>query len=171
MVTLYEMLKYDEGEKLTMYTDTRGLYTIGVGHLITKKKDKKEAIEALEEQIGHKVKLDKNGDPEIEKSVSESLFQKDISETISSIEKNSTLSDIYKNLDSNRKMALENMVFQLGANGVSNFKKSLNLIKEKKWSDAATELKNSTWHSQTPNRSDRVVSVFETGTLDSYQKK
>lgn len=33
---LNAMLRYDEGEKLTMYKDTEGYFTIGVGHLITK---------------------------------------------------------------------------------------------------------------------------------------
>ncbi|KAN0003048.1 hypothetical protein ACTFIZ_009192 [Dictyostelium cf. discoideum] len=169
--TLKDMLKYDEGEKLEMYKDSHGYYTIGIGHLITKKDDKNEAIKILEGEIGHKVKLNSNKVPEITSSESESLFENDKSVAIKSIENNSTLSTIYNNLDSNRKMALTNMVFQMGASNVSNFKKSLKLIEEKKWTEAAKELKDSAWNRQTPNRSDRVVSVFETGTLDSYNKK
>ncbi|KAM9967107.1 hypothetical protein ACTFIR_007344 [Dictyostelium discoideum] len=167
--SLKDMLKYDEGEKLEMYQDTHGYYTIGIGHLITKNKDKNEAIKILEGELGKKVELNSNKKPEISSSESESLFEKDKSVAIKSIENSSTLSTIYDNLDSNRKMALVNMVFQMGARNVSNFKKSLKLIEEKKWAEAAIELKNSTWNGQTPHRSNRVISVFETGTLDKYK--
>ncbi|EAL70038.1 glycoside hydrolase family 24 protein [Dictyostelium discoideum AX4] len=167
--SLKDMLKYDEGEKLEMYKDTEGNYTIGIGHLITKNKDKNEAIKILEGEIGHTVKLNSKKEPEISSSESESLFEKDKSVAINSIENSSTLSTIYNNLDSNRKMALANMVFQMGASNVSKFKKSLKLIEEKKWAEAAIELKNSTWNTQTPKRSNRVISVFETGTLKEYK--
>ncbi|KAN0037704.1 hypothetical protein ACTFIV_003058 [Dictyostelium citrinum] len=166
--TLKEMLKYDEGEELEMYKDTQGYYSIGIGHLITKKDDKDEAIKILEGEIGHKVELNSNNEPEITSCESQSLFEKDASAAIQSIENNSTLSSIYDDLDSIRQMALTNMVFQLGENGVSKFKKSLKLIEEKKWEDASVELKNSSWNKQTPNRSNRVISVFKTGTLDAY---
>ncbi|KAN0018433.1 hypothetical protein ACTFIU_011049 [Dictyostelium citrinum] len=169
--TLKEMLKYDEGEKLEMYKDTQGYYSIGIGHLITKEGDKDEAIKILEGEIGHKVKLNSKNEPEISSCESQSLFEKDTSVAIQSIENNSTLSSIYDDLDSIRQMALANMVFQLGANGVSKFKKSLKLIEEKKWQEASVELKNSTWNNQTPKRSNRVISVFETGTLDAYNPR
>ena len=37
---LSEMLKFDEGSKLTVYWDTEGYPTIGIGHLILKLKTK-----------------------------------------------------------------------------------------------------------------------------------
>ncbi|KAM9961134.1 hypothetical protein ACTFIW_010471 [Dictyostelium discoideum] len=167
--SIKDMLKYDEGEKLEMYKDTEGYYTIGIGHLITRIKERNVAIKSLEEQLGHKVKMDSKNEPIITSSDSEALFEKDLSVATKSIESNPTLSTIYKNLDNIRKMAIINMVFQMGVNNVLTFKMSLKLIEEKKWAEAAKELKNSTWNHQTPNRSNRVISVIETGTLNAYK--
>ncbi|KAN0003047.1 hypothetical protein ACTFIZ_009191 [Dictyostelium cf. discoideum] len=167
--SIKDMLKYDEGEKFEMYKDTEGYYTIGIGHLITRIKERNVAIKCLEEQIGHKVKMDPKNEPIITSSESDALFEKDLSVACKSIESNSTLSIIYKNLDNIRKMALINMVFQMGVNNVLKFKMSLKLIEEKKWVEAAKEMKNSTWNHQTPDRSNRVISVIETGTLNEYK--
>ena len=41
---LNAMLRYDEGEKFTMYKDTEGYFTIGVGHLITKNTSRDYAL-------------------------------------------------------------------------------------------------------------------------------
>ncbi|KAN0044934.1 hypothetical protein ACTA71_006460 [Dictyostelium dimigraforme] len=166
--SLEDMLKYDEGERLIMYQDTQNYYTIGIGHKITDSKNKEDAIKALEDQIGGKIKRDSEKIT-ISNIESGRLFEMDKSEAINSIQNNSTLSAIYNNLDSNRQMALINMVFQMGAGGVLKFTKSLKLIEEKKWDEAAAELKNSIWNSQTTNRSNRVISVFKTGTLDAYK--
>lgn len=47
------MLRYDEGEKLTMYKDTEGYFTIGVGHLITKNPSRDYALKELDKAVGH----------------------------------------------------------------------------------------------------------------------
>lgn len=50
---LNAMLRYDEGEKLTMYKDTEGYFTIGVGHLITKNPSRDYALKELDKAVGH----------------------------------------------------------------------------------------------------------------------
>ncbi|KAN0018434.1 hypothetical protein ACTFIU_011050 [Dictyostelium citrinum] len=167
--SLKDMIKYDEGEKLDMYKDTQGYYSIGIGHLITRIKERNVAIKVLEDQLGHKVKMNSKNEPQITSSESESLFEKDLTVATKSIESNSTLSTIYSKLDPIRQMALMNMVFQMGVHNVLTLKMSLKLIEEKKWVEAAKELKNSDWNRQTPDRSNRVISVIETGNLSSYK--
>jgi len=155
-MTLFQMLKYDEGCKLTLYKDTEGYFTIGIGHLVTKNPNKEVAIMIL-------------GGETISQFTAEAMFNADIKKSISAINNNSDLNRVYTSLDDTRKMALVNMVFQMGAAGVAGFKNSLRLLEQKQWKQAAINLAQSKWYRQTPNRAKRVISVFETGTLNAYQ--
>ena len=50
-MTLYEMLRFDEGEKLQVYKDTEGYWTVGIGHLLTKNPTKEQAIACLDKEL------------------------------------------------------------------------------------------------------------------------
>ncbi|HFK4065593.1 TPA: glycoside hydrolase family protein [Kluyvera ascorbata] len=163
-ITIYEMLKFDEGIKQTLYKDTLGFYTIGIGHLVTKSANRIEALAILDKKFGRVT----NGT--LTTSEVETLFNEDVQGVINQIKQNSNVNAVYKSLDDIRKMALINMCFQLGVNGVASFSNSLQYLNSKQWEKAATNLKLSKWNSQTPNRSNRVIEVFRTGTLDTYRK-
>lgn len=154
-MNLFQMLKIDEGCKLTLYKDTMGYWTVGIGHLVTKNPSKDFAISIL-------------GGETISQFTAELMFNADVNKAISAIQK-SDLNRVYNSLDDTRKMALVNMVFQMGAAGVAGFKNSLRLLEQKQWKQAAINLAQSKWYRQTPNRAKRVISVFETGTLNAYQ--
>ncbi|MDP1183400.1 glycoside hydrolase family protein, partial [Klebsiella pneumoniae] len=79
----------------------------------------------------------------ITKAESQSIFAQDIAKSEKGIKGNATLAPIYNGLDETRKMALINMVFQMGVLGVAGFPNSLKLIAAKDWNGAATNLAQS----------------------------
>ncbi|WFX59755.1 glycoside hydrolase family protein [Enterobacter roggenkampii] len=162
MKTLTEMIKYDERVKYSLYKDSLGYYTIGVGHLVTKSTNKDTALDILDKKFGRLTK------GVITSDEAEDLLLEDIQSTIIGIQNNPTLSKLYNLLDSVRKFALINMCFQLGVSGVVVFKKSLAALLIKDWDEAEKQLKDSLWYRQTTNRAKRVISVFKTGTLNAY---
>ncbi|WP_375752616.1 glycoside hydrolase family protein [Enterobacter roggenkampii] len=162
MKTLTEMIKYDEGVKYSLYKDSLGFYTIGVGHLVTKSTNKNTALDILDKKFGRVTK------GVITSDEAEDLLLEDIQSTIIGIQNNPTLSKLYNSLDSIRKFALINMCFQLGVDGVAGFKKSVAALLKKDWDEAEKQLKDSLWYLQTTNRAKRVISVFKTGTLNAY---
>ncbi len=58
----------------------------------------------------------------------------------------------YDMLDDTRQEVLINMAFQLGLNGLSKFKKTLEFIEKGMYKSASEEMLNSNWAKQTPNR-------------------
>ncbi|MFP8558266.1 glycoside hydrolase family protein [Klebsiella michiganensis] len=160
-MTLYEMLRFDEGEKLQVYKDTEGYWTIGIGHLLTKNPSKELAISSLDKE------LNRVTSGVISKSESERLFSLDTSRALQDISR-SELSSIYIQMSGPRRAALVNMVFQLGLNGVLNFKKMISYLKAQNYPAAADEALDSRWARQTPNRAKRVTDVIRTGTFNSY---
>ncbi|HHT3893176.1 TPA: glycoside hydrolase family protein [Enterobacter roggenkampii] len=162
MKTLTEMLIYDEGIRYSLYKDTLGYYTIGVGHLVTKSTNKDTALDILDEKFGRVTK------GVITSDEAEALLLEDIQSTIIGIQNNPTLSKLYNSLDSVRKYALINMCFQLGIYGVVAFRKAVAALLTKDWDEAEKQLKDSLWYRQTTNRAKRVISVFKTGTLNAY---
>lgn len=159
---VFGMLQIDEGLKLSIYKDTEGYWTVGIGHLLTKKPSSDVAKSVLDSQIGRTT----NGT--ITEAEARKLFQTDVDKAIHQIQLNSTLAPIYAAYDTTRKQALINMVFQMGVNGVAAFKNSLTLVKNGSYSQALTNLRKSKWYSQTPKRAERVIQVLTTGTFDAY---
>ena len=51
------------------------------------------------------------------------------------------------------------MVYQLGFTGFCKFKKAISNMKDKNWKDAATEMLDSRWAKQTPNRANRLADI------------
>ena len=52
------------------------------------------------------------------------------------------------------------MCYQLGVSGVSKFKKTLAYLENKEYRMAASEMLDSKWHRQTPNRSQRLSDII-----------
>lgn len=86
-MTLYEMLRFDEGEKLQVYKDTEGYWTVGIGHLLTKNPTKEQAIACLDKE------LNRVTSGVISKPESEQLFNQDTSRALQDISR-SELSSI-----------------------------------------------------------------------------
>lgn len=164
-MNIFEMLRIDEGYDSKIYKDTRGFYTIGIGHLLTKDPSLAVAKAALDKLVGRAC----NG--VITRAEAESIFQKDVQKVEAGILRNAVLKSVYDSLagDIPRQSALMNMVFQMGVAGVAGFTNSMALIKSKQWDKAAVNLAKSNWYKQTPNRAKRVIATFKTGTWSAYE--
>ena len=63
-----------------------------------------------------------------------------------------------------RKRALANMCFQLGADGLSKFKRMIAAIFDENWEQAAIEALDSKWAKQdTPRRAQKVATMLRLG--------
>lgn len=161
-MTLNEMLRYDEGEKLTVYKDTEGYFTVGVGHLLTKSPSKEQAIKELDLLVGHA------SYGYITKKESEQILTSDINNTLRMINR-TDLHPVYIRIDTVRRSALVNMCFQLGTTGVLKFKKFLAYLSVGDYQKAADEALDSRWARQTPNRAKRVADVIRYGDFRGYR--
>ena len=66
-------------------------------------------------------------------------------------------------LNDNRQLAIANMAFNIGVNGVLKFKKMIVAIKAKDYDLAAKEMQDSKWFNQVGNRAVRLVNVMRWG--------
>ena len=141
---LVKQLSRDEGRIPHAYYDSMGYLTIGVGHLI-------------DPRLGGR----------ISETVIDILLEDDIAEKVLQVRRALPWS---MQLDEVRFGALVNMAFQLGINGLLQFKKTLKFIQEGKWQAAHdealkcyTSLKGDEWPEQTPDRAKRVAKQILTG--------
>jgi len=141
---LMDNLKRDEGVRLSKYKDSLGYDTIGVGHLL----DKRKGGKSLRETLG----INK---PTITKQESDYLLINDI---------NDTSKDLYSKFPwltkhpVNIQSDLTNMAFNLGVNGLAKFKNSLKSIRQFDYKKAATNLQDSLWYRQVGPRAQRIIS-------------
>lgn len=139
---LKQELKADEGVRHTIYKDSLGNWTIGVGHLVLPSE--------LSEYKGRYVE-----DKEID-----ALLESDIHKAFTSI----SSWPVYKAMDTDaRQRALINMSFQLGTKDLAGFKNSLRELENLQWAKAGARLRKSLWYRQTPKRAERVIRMLETG--------
>ena len=143
MTTLIETLIIDEGLRLTPYRCSEGKLTIGIGH-----------------------NLDDNG---ITKEQAIAICMDDIANVQRELANHPELGPTYAKLDEARKLAVDNMAFNLGIPTLRKFEKMWNALAIEDWETAADEAKDSRWYRQVKARGDRIVSVIRTGTLETYQ--
>ena len=136
MVTLelLNSIRKHEGFRAKLYRDTLDFDTIGYGFAI------KDLV--LDEDIAN------------------IILQRKLEALIRSIE---FKFGWYADLPGTVKDVMIEMCYQLGVNGVSKFKKTIEHLKNEEWESAADEMLDSKWAVQTPNRakalSDRVRCV------------
>lgn len=124
-------LRRDEGEVLTAYSDHLGFLTIGVGRLIDKRKG--GGINAEESAY---------------------LLANDIREKTAEVLRALPWAE---HLSEPRLGALINMAFQMGTDGLLDFKITLSLIQGGNYARASEEMGNSLWMKQTPERCARIA--------------
>ena len=128
-------LQVEEGLRLKLYKDTVGVTTIGWGHAIGR--------------IG------------ISRRIADLILEEDIDRSVADL-------DLWwrgwRDLDPVRQEVLLAAVFQLGLNTWLDFKRTRRAIVEGRWDDAADNLLDSKWASQTPARVQRLAAMLRTGT-------
>ena len=136
MDKLLESVKKHEGYRNKVYLDTLGKRTIGVGHL---------CVEDFWED-----------DKEYEESFLMEILEKDLQSAIDQAD------DMCKDLkiSSDAKILIIEMIFQLGGNGVSKFRKMWQALQQDPpdYAEASVQMLDSRWAKQTPNRAKEMAS-------------
>jgi lysozyme len=134
MDKLLESVKKHEGYRNKVYLDTLGKRTIGVGHL---------CVEDFWED-----------DKEYEESFLMEILEKDLQSAIDQAD------DMCKDLkiSSDAKILIIEMIFQLGGNGVSKFRKMWQALQQDPpdYAEASVQMLDSRWAKQTPNRAQEM---------------
>lgn len=142
---IYDLLRFEEGFRREPYLCSEGYVTVG---------------------IGTKLHTDKGLDPSkfcvtVSLPQAEEWLKSELSEQSLSLSKQST----YVGLSYERKAVIQSMAYQLGITGLFNFKKMWTALEEERYADAAEEMTDSRWATQTPERAVRHAKVM---LLDSY---
>lgn len=133
---LKDILILHEGFRQFPYMDTTGHLTIGIGrNLNTRGISNNEALNLLDDDIAY--------------------FSNKLSVEL----------PYFNSLDDVRKIVLVNMCFNLGFNGLLEFKNMLDAIQKRKWEQAAANIISSKAYQQAPNRYRQLADMMQTGQL------
>lgn len=127
----------DEDEVLHAYEDHLGYLTIGVGHLIDKRKGG-----GISQQVSRYILSD-----DIRGKVNECAER----------------FDWFAGLDEVRRGVIVCMAFQLGIDGVAGFRMMIRAIRNSDWVSAHLEMQDSDWYEQTPARCVRMSRIMLRG--------
>lgn len=134
---LEEMLIRDEGEVLHAYEDSEGYLTIGVGHLIDKRRGGR-----------------------ISKEISRMLLREDIHNAKIDAQANLPFLSM---LDPVRRDVVINMVFNMGIATFLEFRKTIQYLRDGDYKGAAREMLDSRWAQQVGPRALRLSQMMESG--------
>ena len=134
---LKDRIKKNEGYSDKPYKDQLGFYTIGYGHLI---KEKENNYYIKKYNKDHFKKLFEADFKKAQDQYKKKFFKK-----------HHTISE---------KELLIEMLFQLGENGVSKFKKMLYFLNKKEKFMASLEMLDSLWYLQTPERVKNLIKNY-----------
>lgn len=138
---LKEEIKRHEGEVLSIYKDTLGYLTLGVGHLVVK------------------------GDPEygepegteITQEASDAYFDHDFVKHLDETLRVYGDDAAFYELPDVVQHTLVNMCFNLGPTGLSKFKNTLKMCREGNWEAMADGMMDSRWYNQVGRRGEELV--------------
>jgi len=135
------ILSLDEGRKCQAYTDTKGIWTAGIGRNVQQKRFSEDEIDFM--------------------------FQTDYNEAIEWLKHKHG----WNFLNGPRKVVLISMYHQMGSPSLSKFKKMWTALKEDDYDLAAKEMLDSKWATKdTPARANRLVYTMRTGLFSPYYK-
>ncbi|MBV8061446.1 MAG: glycoside hydrolase family protein [Alphaproteobacteria bacterium] len=144
-------LRADEGEKLTAYLDSLGLWTVGVGHLIDPKRGADPA------PFG----VDLRGGGIITSAQSAMLLEVDIKHKSEELDEKLPW---WRNLTDNRQRVIMNMAFQMGVDGLMKFRHALMAMQNGDFNEAKRQMLDSDWAKhQTPQRAWRLADRMVAG--------
>jgi lysozyme len=135
---LERQLRGDEDERACVYRDHLGYFTIGVGRLVDARKPG-AGLRPVEISF---------------------LLQNDMDDRIDALMRRLPW---FQNLDDARKGVLLNMSFQMGVEGLLGFERTLALVRDGKYENAAHAMLQSKWAQQTPARAQRMAEQMRSG--------
>jgi len=129
-ISAKDQIKFDEGFRGNVYQCTEGKNTIGYGR-----------------------NLDDNP---LTKKEADYLLDNDLKRIV----KQAVKFSFYGSLNSERRGVIINMMFQLGLGGFSGFKKFIEALDNRDYGRAYTEMLDSKWARQTPERAQRLAKIM-----------
>ena len=134
---LKEQLIKHEDKKASAYQDSKGYWTIGIGHLIDARKGGKISEDTIQ-----------------------FIFEKDVAEKMAQLDEQLPW---WKNLDEVRQRVLVNMCFNLGIEGLLGFHNTLAFIEHGDYKQAASNMLQSLWAEQVGARARELAMMMESG--------
>lgn len=131
---LIDQLRIHEGVEKTVYNDSEGIPTIGVGRNLRDRGLSDDEIDYL--------------------------LSNDIDIVVNELDK---VMPWWRDLDEVRQRVLCDLVFNLGMPRFSGFKKSISYMKQQMWDQAANELLDSKWARQVGRRAQTLSEMMRTG--------
>ena len=169
---LRQLLIDEEGVELDAYQDSRGIWTIGIGHNLE--------IDQTDEEldaIGRVELPDDLSTVTITTQEAYKLFDIDVNDAIEDI---SSVFDVQElnDLGETRRAVILSMVFQLGGGGIRKFKNFIAAVKSQDWDTASDEMlfanvaaqRPSAWYRQTPERCQRAADAMRVGYFEKYNR-
>ena len=148
-----KMIFFDEGVRLDVYLCPAKKLTVGAGHNI-------EADPAR--HILHSLKLGDKITPEQAQALYEYDINRVINNLVTKIPGYSTFQEKYK-------IVLINMAFNLGINGLLQFKNMLQAMRTDNDIQVIQEIKNSKYYKDVTNRANRMISIINNIIPDVYK--
>ena len=131
MKDLLKRIKHHEGFRKSVYQCTEGYDTIGYGFAIK--------------------------DLEMDEDIAEEILIRKVEKLIKRVR---ARFDWLDSVPREVQGVLVEMSYQMGLSGVSKFKKALHAMQMFQWKLAATELLDSRWAKQTPNRAKELSNII-----------
>jgi len=138
MMNLRDQLIRDEGKRYIPYKDSRGFWTVGVGHKLS----------------GPPASLEPVTDRQINIWLDDDI--KSVTDSLSSFA-------WFQSLDTVRQGVFQNMAFNLGVSGLLHFVHVIAAAVEEDWSTTVMEMKESLWAKEVGIRADRLMEQMMTG--------
>jgi len=135
---LTAQLRYDEGSVASVYKDSEGYYTIGVGRMVDARKGGKLSEDEIEYLLDNDIDRIQNY------AIREFHW--------------------YNDLNDVRAEVCLNMIFNLGLTGFKNFKLMIKALERHDYEDASREMLDSKWSGQVGSRALRLSEAMRKGT-------
>jgi lysozyme len=139
---IMDMIKQHEGVRNQPYKDTKGLWTVGVGHL-----------------IGNGKTLPPEWNRTFTDAEITNIFKKDYQHHMQAAEKIPG----FNNLNLKGQAALIDLTFNMGPTWWKKWPNFTKAMQAGNIAQAANELKNSEWYSQVGRRAPKIVSLLQSG--------
>ncbi|MFQ2250972.1 glycoside hydrolase family protein [Aeromonas dhakensis] len=148
MSSIYALIKYEEGWRSKPYLCTENYPTVGFGFRIGPQ--------------GADIKLYQFTLP---MRAGEAWLDTILSDLETDMRRYSKLAMAMQTCEHDyaRMAVLQSMAYQMGGQGLSAFKNTLQAVIDQRWNDAAAGMLNSRWAKQTPNRAKRHAEQMRTG--------
>jgi lysozyme len=158
--TLLQLIRRHEGVRASLYQDSLGYWTLGVGHLV----DKRKGLWCDDELAK---KLQANG-YRLSENVINAYLEDDLSCAQMTVE--ARLAPILERLNTARYEALVSMAFNLGRRGFSSFEIMLAAILKEDWQGAHDAALDSKWARQLPQRAQEIATVLLCGDATNHPR-